>query len=155
MEIKLIGEDGRVIGNMRLSDARKIARNEGKDLVRVGANQDIYKIADAGKLKYDLKRKEKRNRTGCKKHKMKEVRLRPSIAKHDLEVKVKRVKSFLDKGMRTKVTMILKGRLPNKDLALNKMNEFIVEITQGNSLIVDKAPKFEGRNLVAFLKPIK
>lgn len=155
MEILLIGEDGSKIGNFDIEEARKIASSTNKDLVRVGKN-NVYKIADAGKLKYEQKQRQKRQRAQRRVHKVKEIKLRLSTDIHDLNTKSKRVEEFLSKGLKTKITMQFKGRqLAFKEAGLRKMNDFINTIIDSGKAVIDRAPKFEGKNIVAFLTPSK
>jgi translation initiation factor IF-3 len=71
-------------------------------------------------------------------------------------VKVNRIKEFLGKGLKTKLTMKFKRRqIAHKDIGLNKMNELIAALVEEGVATVDRKPTFEGRNLVAFLTPPK
>lgn len=156
MEILLVGEDGQKIGSMSLERAQDIAKAEGKDLVIVNAKKNIYRIADAGKLKYERKQKEKQQRSQRRTHKIKEIKLRLSTEPHDLEVKIKRIRDFLSKGMKTKITMQFKGRQRAfKDMGLDKMNSLISAVIDDGLATVDKVPEFNGNNITAFLTPSK
>lgn len=152
--IMLIGEDGEKIGNVTMEEAEKIARAAGKDLTMKA--KGIYRIADEGKLKYERNKKQKEQRANRRTHKVKEVKLGPLTEMHDLDVKSKHIREFLGKGLKTKVTMRFKGRqMAFKDAGLKKMNELIKPLVDAGVASVDKQPKFEGRNLVAFLIPPK
>ena len=156
MEILLIGETGQKIGNMGLEEARNIAKGAGKDLVIVNAKKNIYRMADAGKLKYEQKQKQKKQRSQRRSHKVKEIKLRLLTEKHDMDVKIKHIKDFLSKGLKTKVTMQLKGRQRSmKDLGINKMNELIANVVEGGLASIDKIPTFDGSSITAFLSPSK
>ena len=156
MEILLIGETGQKLGNMSLEEARRIAKDAGKDLIIVNAKKNVYRMADAGKLKYERKQKEKKQRSQKRTHKVKEIKLRLSTEQHDMEVKIKHIKDFLSKGLKTKVTMQLKGRQRGlKDVGISKMNELIANVVEGGLATVDKMPSFDGNNITAFLSPPK
>lgn len=156
MDVILIGEDGDKIGNVTMEEAERLAAEAGKNLVLLNAKKHVYKIADEGKLKYEQKQKEKRQRAQRRTHKIKEIQLSPVIDVHDLEVKVGRIKEFLNKGLKTKLTMKFKKRqIAHKDIGLAKMNQLIETLQSEGVAVADRKPGFEGRNLVAFLVPPK
>jgi translation initiation factor IF-3 len=156
MDILLVGEDGRKIGNMSMESAQKLANDEGKDLVIVNAKQNIYRIIDSGKLKYERKQKEKSQREQKRTHKVKEIKLKLSTEQHDLDIKIKRIREFLSKGLKTKVTLQFKGRQRSfQEVGLEKMNTLISAVTEDGLAIVDKSPKFDGNSIIAFLIPSK
>jgi translation initiation factor IF-3 len=67
---------------------------------------------DYGKWLYEQKRK---NREAQKKHQrhsatLKEIRLRPETDKHDLDMKLKHGREFLEKGHKLQFTMFFRGR---------------------------------------------
>lgn len=150
--IALIGEDGSKIGNVTIEEAERIAKEAGKDLTMKA--KGVYRIADEGKLKYERNKKQKQQRAQRRTHKVKEVKLGPLTEAHDLDVKSKHIREFLGKGLKTKVTMRFKGRqMAFRSAGLKKMNELIQPLIDEGVASVDKQPKFEGRNLIAFLIP--
>ena len=152
MNITLIGEDGKLIGNINLEQARRMAKESGKDLIMVNAKSGIYRIADAGKLKYEQKQKERQQRAQRRTHKIKEIQLSPNIDIHDLNVKISHVREFLSKGFKTKITMMLKGRqMAFKDLALEKLKSAIDTLVQEGVATIDGQIKQEGRDLIVYL----
>lgn len=154
--VLLIGTDGKRIGNFTLDEAKEIATKENKDLQLVDARSNTYKIADIGKQKYQEKQRRKQQSKQKRTHKVKEVQLRPLIEQHDLDVKSRRVQEFLTKGLKTKVVMRFKGRqMANTKPAEQKMSDFITTFVEQNLAVVDRPPRFEGRNLVVFLTPNK
>src|SRR5574337_1685457 len=110
MNITLVGEDGKLIGQVSLEQARTLAKESGKDLIMINAKSNTYRIADAGKLKYEQKQKEKQQRAQQRTHKVKEIQLSPNIDTNDLNTKISHAREFLNKGFKTKITMMLKGR---------------------------------------------
>lgn len=156
MNVLLVGEDGKKIGMVTLEEANSAARNAGKDLIIVDAENGVYRIADAGRLKYERQQQRKKQSAQRRTHKVKEVQVRPMIEDHDLEVKSKRIKDFLKKGLKTKVVMRFKGRqIANTAAAEEKLKAIVEEAVQECSATVDRPPKFEGKNLVVFLIPPK
>ena len=154
MNITLIGEDGKLVGNISLDQARRMAKASGKDLIMVNAKSNVYRIADAGKLKYEQKQKDKQQRAQRRTHKVKEIQLSPNIDTHDLNVKVEHVREFLSKGMKTKITMMLKGRqIVFKDMAAEKLNNVVSTLVQEGVAVVDGKVKQEGRDIIVYLLP--
>jgi translation initiation factor IF-3 len=156
MSILLVGEDGTKIGNVTLEEAKKIAANAGKSLIIVSAKNNVYRIADEGKLKYEQKQKERNQRAQRRTHKVKEIKLRLSTDQHDVDIKVNRIREFLERGLKTKVTMQFKGRQQSfQELGFEKMRAIVAAACEGGLGTVDKDPMLEGRSIVVYLNPAK
>jgi len=154
--VLLIGEDGQKIGEVNMEEARRLAKKAGKNLVLKDAKRNVYRIADTGKLKYEQKQRKKQQMVQRRTHKVKEIKLRLSTDTHDLDVKIKRIREFLTKGMKTKVTMQFKGRqMAFRNVGLEKMKALVATVIEDGIATVDKPPKIDGRNIIAFLMPIK
>lgn len=152
MEVMLIDENGSKIGNVDIEEARRLASESGNDLVKVNSKDNIYRIANAGKLMYEKKQSEKKMRDHKRTHKVKEIKIGLNIDEHDLNIKIKHVIGFLNKGIKTKITMQLKGRQNNfKDMALTKLNCFLQSVVKNTGAIIDVPPKFEGNRIIAFI----
>ena len=111
-EVRLIGENGELIGIMSAKEAYKLAQEAALDLVKIAptAKPPVCKIIDYGKYKYELARKEKEAKKKQKVIEIKEVRLSPNIEDNDLNTKVSAAKKFLEKGNKVKVTLRFRGR---------------------------------------------
>jgi translation initiation factor IF-3 len=152
MNITLIGEDGKLVGNVSLEQARSMAKASGKDLIMINAKSNIYRIADAGKLKYEQKQKERQQRAQKRTHKVKEIQLSPNIDINDLNTKISHAREFLNKGFKTKITMMLKGRqVVFGDLAMEKLEKFISTLINEGIATVDGQVKQDGRDIIAYL----
>ena len=129
------------------------AEEEGLDLVEVAptANPPVCKIMDYGKYKYQQKKK----LHAAKKHhhqQTKEIRLRLKTEEHDLQVKVKHAREFLEKGDRVLVNLLLRGReMAHADLARNVVDHFTSELEEFAK--VDKPPTLERNKVSALLVP--
>lgn len=156
MSIMLVGEDGNKIGDVTLEEAKRIAAESNKSLVLVNAKNNIYRIVDEGKLKYEQKQKERSQRAQRRTHKVKEIKLRLNTDQHDVDIKINRIREFLAKGLKTKITMQFKGREQSfQDLGIEKVKAIIAAACEGGIAIVDKGPMIEGRSIIAFLNPAK
>ena len=105
-EVRVIGENGEMIGVMSSRDAMKLAREAELDLVKIAptAKPPVCKIVDYGKYRYELARKEKEAKKKQKIVELKEVRLSPNIEANDLNTKIGSARKFLEKGNKVKVT---------------------------------------------------
>jgi len=107
---------------------------------------------DYGKYKYELSKKDHQNRRHQKSTQVKEVKLRPRTDKHDLEIKVRQMKTFLEEGNKTKVTLTYRGReMANQEMGRSVMNSVIEQLNQCG--IIEYAPRMEGRNLIMIVAP--
>lgn len=112
-EVRLIGEDGQLVGIMSSRDAYKMAQDAGLDLVKIApkAQPPVCKIVDYGKYRYEQARKEKEAKKKQKTMEVKEVRLSPNIDANDLNTKINQARKFLEHGDKVKVTLILNYEL--------------------------------------------
>lgn len=154
MKIILIGEDGKRVGEVTMREAERQANLAGKNLNMVAPN--VYRIADTGKLKYERNQKQKLQKAKRRQHKVKEIKFGIKTDKHDLEVKSRRIRQFLSKGLRTKVTLQFKGRqMAFKNVGFQKIRDLIMPLVEEGLASLDREPKLEGYKLVAFLVPSK
>jgi translation initiation factor IF-3 len=147
----LIASDGTQIGIVTIKEALIGAQQESLDLVEVAPNADppVCRIMDYGKLRYQSAKKTKGK---TKSHHLKEVKLRPLTAEHDVGVKVRNIRRFLTNGDKVKVSMIFRGRERfHTELGLNLLNEIIKQIEDIGT--VESAPKMQGRDLSMFVVP--
>ncbi|HLW56589.1 MAG TPA: translation initiation factor IF-3 [Bacteriovoracaceae bacterium] len=156
-EIRLIGDDGKAYGVVTLAQAKIIAESEGLDLIEISPNAKppVVKLMDYGKYKYQV---QKRAAEAKKKQvviDVKEVKFRPNIEKHDLDVKMKNIDKFLDQGDKVKLLMQFRGReMAHKDIGLGKFNEILKQIAEKGA-VVESAPKFMGNRVIAMIAPGK
>ena len=155
-EVRLIDEEGTNYGVVSTAKAMEMAQERGLDLVEVspGAKPPVCKIIDYGKYKYWKKKKEH----VAKKHQtvihLKEVKFRPRIDIHDFQVKMKKIREFLDEGNKVKASVVFRGR----EMAYQEQGSKILEkISQEVSDVgkVDILPKREGRILTMVLSALK
>ena len=131
-----------------------MSQEQGVDLVEIvpNANPPVCRLMDYGKYKYELKKQEsaKKQRTQT----IKEIKFRPNIGDHDLEVKVNRIKQFLSNGHKTRIRIFFRGReIIHRDLG----EKLVKRVCDGVSEIgsIDMEPRMEGKNLIMVLSPSK
>lgn len=113
--VRLIDADGSNLEIKSLTEALTIARSRKLDLVEVApqSNPPTCRIIDYSKYLYQLEKKDRQARKKQKIGQIKEIRLRPQISEHDLEVKLHHLKEFLEEKYKVKVSIILRGRKRN------------------------------------------
>ena len=111
-KVRTIDSTGKQVGVLPLEDALALARTSNLDLVEVAANADppVCRILDYGKYRYEQTKKEKLAKKHQHAARVKEIRLRPNIEDHDLEIKERRVREFLEHGFKVKVSVAFRGR---------------------------------------------
>ena len=152
--VRLIDEDDGMLGVVALDEAKQRARDAGLDLVEVApmADPPVCKIQDYGKWKYQQRKKEQKNRSHAKQSELKEVRMRPNIDPHDLDIKLTKARQFLDEGHKVQFTMLFRGRqMAHRDLALRQMLD--VRDTLEPLSKVETPPRQLGRRMTMVLVP--
>lgn len=151
-EVRLIGEDGQLVGIMSSRDAYKMAQDAGLDLVKIApkAQPPVCKIVDYGKYRYEQARKEKEAKKKQKTMEIKEVRFSPNIDTNDLNTKINMARKFISHGDKVKVTLRFRGReLAHVEQTKGILDEFAEQLS--DIAVVDKPAKFEGRSMIMFL----
>ena len=139
---------------MPLQRALQIAQERELDLVAVAPKTapPVCRILDYGKYKYEQAKKERKAKQGQKATLLKEVRFRPRIEEHDLQVKMGKVKELLEEGSKVRIWLRLRGReiiYPEQGWkVLNKVAENFKEIAMVSNPISDN------RNMALVLTPI-
>ncbi|MAR94927.1 MAG: translation initiation factor IF-3 [Gammaproteobacteria bacterium] len=156
-EVMLIEPDGTKKGMMSLEKAIKEAEKVSLDLVQVSANNSdpiVCKLLDYGKHVFEKKKSSSSSKVKSRKVSTKEIKFRPSTDVGDYNIKLKKIKSFIINGDKTKISVRFRGReILNSDMGLellNKISDELSDIAQ-----VDQEPSLEGRQLLMILSPIK
>ena len=156
-EVMLIGANGEKMGVLPFSDALKTANSASLDLVQVSpsdANPIVCKLLDYGKYLFDKKKSISSAKVKVKRSTTKEIKFRPSTDIGDYNIKLKKIKSFILDGDKTKITVRFRGReILNSDMGLNLLNKLRVELEEIAQ--VDQEPSLEGRQLLMVLSPLK
>ncbi len=141
---------------MKTRDALKLADDEGKDLILINENQDppIVKIEDYGKFLYNIEKMLKEQKKNAVKSELKEIKLSCEISDHDLEIKAKKGKEFLQDGDKVKCVIQLRGRQRgNPDRGQLVMLKFATILEDYGS--AENVPKLETNKWLMILKPKK
>ena len=153
----LINSKGEKVGVMSISDAMESAKSESLDLVQVSpsnANPVVCKILDYGKHVFDKKKNMSASKAKVKRTTVKEIKFRPSTDIADYNIKLKKIKSFILAGDKTKISVRFRGReILNSNMGLELLNKVSLELS--DIAQVDQEPSLEGRQLLMILSPLK
>jgi translation initiation factor IF-3 len=152
--VRLVNEEGQMVGVVPIREALQMAADAGLDLVEVSPNADppVCKILDFGKFKYEAQKKKSEARKKQKVIEVKEIKMRPNIDEHDYEVKMRSIHRFLEEGDKVKVTMRFRGReMVHQDLGIRVLERVRNELDELAK--VEQLPKLEGRQMVMVMAP--
>jgi len=141
---------------MTISEALKIAEEEGYDLVEIApqAKPPVCKVMDYSKFKFEKSKKEKEAKKKQKQHQIdiKEIKFRPKIEEHDYGVKLKHIRRFLEDGDKVKVVVRYRGReMMFMDQGLELLNKLVSDLE--DLCVVEKKPEMQGRQQTMVLAP--
>ena len=155
-EVRVIDQDDNQLGVMSGREAQRLADEKELDLVKISPNAKppVCRILDYGKFRYEQSRKEKEAKKKQKVINIKEIRMSANVQEHDLDVKAKNCRKFLENGDRVKASVRFRGREMSytnvgKDLLL-KFAEKVSDVGK-----MEKPPRLEGRSMVINLVPLK
>lgn len=154
--VVMVVKDGQNLGTFSTSEALKIARADGLDLVEISPHSKppVCRIMDYGKFKYEQSIKEKEKKKNQKQNQDKEIRLSPAIGEHDLLIKIGHAREFLEKGLRVRFSLQYKGRMnTHKELGFKVMERITQELLELGTVI--QQPRLEGKYLNLVLEPKK
>lgn len=154
--IRLIDQNGEQAGIVSRDEALKAASDAGLDLVEISPNADppVCRVMDYGKMLYEDSKRKAAARKNQKQTQVKEIKFRPGTDIGDYNIKLGKLKKFLDNGDKTKVTIRFRGReMAHKDLGMDLLKRVEADLEEHGS--VEQFPKLEGRQMVMVLGPLK
>jgi translation initiation factor IF-3 len=143
--------DGTQIGIVPITEALLAAKEKDLDLVEVSPNAEhpVCRIMDYGKIRYA---KSKKGKTKTRTSHLKEIKLRPLTAEHDVGVKIKNIRKFLVQGDKVRVHVVFRGReRSHTDLGLTLLEEITKKVEDIG--IVEVVPKMEGKDMSMLIVP--
>ncbi len=155
-EVRLIGMGGEQLGILPTEKALAIAQEQGTDLVEVAPNAapPVCRLMDYGKYLYEAQKREKDARKTQTKVEIKEIRLRPKTGDHDINYKLKRARTFLERGAKVRVRLRFRGReVTHPEVALDLMKRIADELQDVS--VIEKRPAKEGMTMLMILGPQK
>ncbi len=119
------------------------------------ANPPVVKVVDWGKFNYQKTKQQNKNKKAAKSLEMKQMRFGLKIGDHDLDIKMGKVRKFLEAGHKVKITIFYRGReLAHREIGF-KLADRVINDIFGDAIIVDQQPQFAGKqlNFVVRLNP--
>lgn len=153
-QVRVVSNDGEMLGVLETSDALRRAREAGLDLVEVNpkAFPPVCKIMDFGKFKYEEKKRQGEARKRQALIELKEIKIRPKTDDHDIDFKLRHIERFLEEGNKVKITCRFRGReITHPEMAMRQL-QLLVERTREIAQ-VEVEPRMEGRTMTLILAP--
>ena len=152
--MRVIGASGEQLGVLTIDQALSRAQEEGMDLVEVSplAKPPVCKIMDYGKFKYLEKKKQNEAKKNQVVVLLKEIKFRPRTEEHDYNVKIKKVREFLEDSNKARITVMFRGReMSHRELGQKVLQEIIEDLK--DVAVIEAAPRMEGRQMFMILAP--
>ncbi len=151
-EVRLIDEDGEQLGVVPTPQALEMARQKDLDLVEVAANAvpPVCKLLDYGRFKYEQTKKEREAKKHQHASELKELRLRPGTDEHDLDVRARNARRFIEEGHKVRLLVRFRGReAAHPEIARAQINRIARSLR--DIAIIEQGPLMEGRSMFAVL----
>lgn len=152
----MIDQDGEQLGILSSAEALAKAQEAGLDLVEVSPNAEppVCRIMDFGKFRFENSKQKQGAKKKQKKTQVKEIKFRPRTEIGDYNVKLNKLRKFLEEGDKTKVTMRFRGReFAHQELGMALLKRVMADLEDIAN--VESMPNMEGRQMVMLLGPKK
>lgn len=152
--VRVVLEDGTQLGVIPTEEALAKAKELGLDLLEVSPNArpPVCKIVDAGKWKYEKKKREreaKKNQTNVE---VKQIKLRPKTDDHDIEFKTRHAKRFLEDGNKVQFIVRFRGREhAHPETGKAALERIMLGLTEVARL--ERMPRYENRTMTMLVAP--
>lgn len=135
---------------MSSREAQLLAKEQGVDLVEIAAsaNPPVVKIIDWGKYQYQKMKEEAKNRKKAreKQSELKQMKIGLKISENDLNIKVRKMRSFIEDGDRVKIMIVFRGReMAHKEIGQELLDKVVGMM--GEDAVAEGKAQFNGRNL--------
>ncbi len=141
-----------MVGVVPLAKALQMANDAGLDLVEISPNAEppVCKILDFSRFKYDAKKKIQEAKKKQKKVALKEMKFKVNIGQGDLDVKIRKIKEFLEDGDKVKLSLWFKGReIVHKDKGKELFDRILESL--GALAKIEFEPKMEGKQIIMII----
>lgn len=152
--IRLVDQNGNMVGVVSVSEGITLAEKAGLDLVEISptASPPVCKILDYGKYRYEIQKKAHEARKKQKVVVVKEIKLRPMIDKHDLDIKMRNTLSFLEEGDKVRITLRFRGReMDHSEIGMKVINQ--VQAALAEHAKIEQSPRIEGKQISMLVGP--
>jgi len=153
-QVRVVDENGQMVGVLSTRDAIEQARGRGFDLVEVSpaAVPPVCRIMDYGKYKYELSKKAKKAKRKQHVVHLKEIKMRPGIEAHDYNFKMNHARRFLEERDKIKFSLIFRGReVTHLDIGMALFDRVARDLAEIAN--IESGPRKEGMNVIMVLGP--
>ena len=144
-----------MIGVVSIDEALRQAKDASLDLVEISPNAEppVCKILDFSRYKYNAKKKLQEAKKKQKKTALKEMKFKVNIGQGDLDIKLRKIREFLEEGDKVKISLWFKGR---EIMHREKGDELFEKIIANLESIakIDSEPKMEGKQIIMIVSPL-
>ena len=154
--VRVIGSDGEMVGVLTRDEALALAQEEGLDLVEIQPHGDppVCRVMDFGKFMFDLQKKANAAKKKQKQVEIKEIKFRPVTDEGDYQIKLRKMRGFLEEGDKIKVNIRFRGReMSHQELGREMAAR--IEADLGEDIVIESRPRLEGRQMVMMIAPKK
>ncbi len=146
--VRLIDENGQMIGIVSIAEALEMAGNAELDLIEISPDTEppVCKIGNYGKIRYQMQKKSDENRKKQKAVELKEIKMSPNIGTGDYDTKMKQARKFLTQGNKVKFNFKFRGReILHTDLVKEMIDKMIEQLSDISK--VEFQPKLEEKKM--------
>ena len=132
----------------------KMAQERGLDLVEISPNAapPVCKIMNFGKYKYEVQKKAQQAKKNQKVVEVKEIKVRPTIAEGDYQVKLRNAIKFIKDGNKVRFSLVFKGReVTHEEVGFAVINRLKADIDDIAKIEVQ--PRMEGKQIFMVAGP--
>ena len=141
---------------MFLEEALEMAKKESLDIVQMAKDGEplVCRLMDHGKHIFDAKKQKAASKKKQKKVQVKEIKFRPVTEQNDYQIKVNKIKSFIENGDKAKISLRFRGReMRHQNRGMDLLKR--VELDLAECAKVEQFPTLEGRQLIMLMVPNK
>lgn len=152
----MIAPDGEQIGVMGRDEALEKAAEYQLDLVEVSPNAQppVGRIMDYGKHLFQKSKAQQSARKKTKQTQLKEMKFRPGTDKGDYNIKLRKLREFLEEGDKVKATLRFRGReMAHQELGLELLDQVRDDLE--DLATVEQKPEMQGRMMSMTMAPNK
>ncbi len=123
------------------------------DLVEVSphAKPPVCKILDWGKYTYQKTKQQQQSKKKQKSVSIKQIRFGLKIGEHDFNIKLKKIKDFLEEGHTVRVSAFFRGReMAHKELGHDLLKKVVDAVSDIST--VDQPASMSGKQLTIVLR---
>lgn len=138
---------------MSRQEALQLAEDAGVDLVEISPNADppVAKIIDWGKYQYQKMKEQQKNRRASRQSELKQMRFGLKIGSGDLEIKLRKIRSFLADGHKVRIQIFYRGREnAHKELGYDMINRIVTMLE--DDAVMEQQPQMAGRTLSVVIR---